>query len=115
MLGWKTGLLDQLIRERVRLVFALSFCPLSAALFFGSLIPLSVQHNSNFLMPILYGIGTGLPVIVFAFLVAMGTRFLGVTFNRLTQFEKWARRVTAVLFILVGVYYSLIYIFGIEL
>ena len=100
---WGAGLLGFL--------FALSFCPVSAALFFGSLIPLAVSHESHFMMPVLYGTGTALPVFVFAFLIASGTRMLGTVFNRLTRFELWARRVTAVIFILVGIYYSLIYIF----
>ncbi|MBN1211304.1 MAG: sulfite exporter TauE/SafE family protein, partial [candidate division Zixibacteria bacterium] len=77
---------------------------------FGSLIPLAVKHQSSVLMPVIYGIGTALPVFVFAVLIAAGTRFVGKLFNRLTQFERWARRVTAVIFILVGVYYTLIYI-----
>lgn len=96
-------------------VFALSFCPVSAALFFGSLIPLALQHGSRFLFPALYGIGTGLPVIVFGILMALGARSIGVTFNRLTQFEWWARRLTGAVFILVGIHYSLTYIFGFQL
>jgi len=104
---WGAGLLG--------IIFALSFCPVSAALFFGSLVPLSIKHGSRFLLPSLYGIGTALPVILFAFVVAMGTRYLGAIFNKLTQFEKWARRITGVIFILVGIYYTLIYVFGIPL
>jgi len=100
---WGAGLLG--------IIFALSFCPVSAALYFGSLIPLSIKHNSGFVLPSLYGIGTGLPVILFAFLVTLGTGFIGRLFNQLTLFEKWARRITGIVFILVGLYYSLIYIF----
>ena len=100
---WGAGLLG--------LIFALSFCPVSAAIFFGSLIPLAVKHQSSVFMPVIYGIGTALPVFVFAVLIAVGTRFVGNLFNRLTVFERWARRVTAVIFILVGIYYTLIYIF----
>ena len=66
-------------------------------------------------MPTLYGIGTALPVFVFATLIAVGARFVGVTFNRLATFEKWARRVTAVIFILVGVHYCLTYLFNVQL
>ena len=104
---WGAGILG--------LLFALSFCPVSAALFFGSLIPLAVEHESSVLMPTLYGIGTALPVFVFATLIAVGARFVGVTFNRLATFEKWARRVTAVIFILVGVHYCLTYLFNVQL
>lgn len=97
------------------LLFALSFCPVSAALFFGSLTPLAVKYNSRFLFPLLYGLGTGLPVILFAFVVAFSTQTVGRLFNRLTQIELWARRITGVIFILVGIYYSLIYIFDMNL
>ncbi|UCE23782.1 MAG: sulfite exporter TauE/SafE family protein [Candidatus Zixiibacteriota bacterium] len=97
------------------ILFALSFCPVSAALFFGSLIPLSVTHNSKFLFPLVYGLGTGLPVVVVAVLIAMGARYVGEFFDRLTRFELWARRITGAIFILVGVYYTLIYIAGLEI
>ncbi|MEX1223439.1 MAG: aromatic aminobenezylarsenical efflux permease ArsG family transporter, partial [Pirellulales bacterium] len=52
------------------LAFALSFCPTSAALYFGSLIPLSVQAGSSFLLPGVYGLGTAVPVLAFAFVIA---------------------------------------------
>jgi threonine/homoserine/homoserine lactone efflux protein len=97
------------------ILFALSFCPVSAALFFGSLIPLSVNYGSSVFLPGLYGIGTGLPVFVFAVFIALGAGAVGKAFDRITQFEKWARRVTGVVFILVGVYFSLIHIFGFSL
>ncbi len=97
------------------LLFALSFCPVSAALFFGSLIPLAVDHQSSVVMPTVYGIGTALPVIVFAFVIALSTRMVGVMFNKLKVIEKWARRITGAVFIAVGIYYTLIYIFGINL
>lgn len=92
-------------------LFALSFCPVSAALFFGSLTPLAVKHDSRFLFPLLYGLGTGLPVIAFAFVIAFGAQAVGAWFHRLTQIELWARRITGAVFILAGVYYCLIYIF----
>lgn len=102
---WGSGLLG--------ILFALSFCPISAALFFGSLIPLSVRYQSSFVLPSIYGIGSGLPVIVFAFLAAFGVRSVAAAFNRLTKIEWWVRRVTGIIFILTGIYYSLVYIFGI--
>jgi cytochrome c-type biogenesis protein len=89
------------------IVFALSFCPVSAALFFGSLIPLALQHQSGLFLPLLYGIGTALPVVFFAVVIALGTYSLSKVFNRITQVEWWARRVTGILFILIGMYLSL--------
>jgi len=92
-------------------LFALSFCPVSAGLFFGGLIPLSTSSESRFVLPALFGVGTALPVIVFAFLVAFGSQYVGRAFNRLTQVEKWVRSITGVLFILAGIYYCLAHIF----
>lgn len=97
------------------MVFALSFCPVSAALFFGSLIPLAVQHGSRVGLPAIYGIGTGLPVFVFAMLIALGTQWVSKAFNRVVQFEKWARRITGIIFILVGIRYCLNYIFEVQI
>jgi len=93
------------------IMFALSFCPVSAALFFGSLVPLSAKHDSFLIMPLLYGIGTGLPVMAFAIAIAVGAKSVAQAFNRLGKAELWVRRVTGVIFILVGIYYCVRFIF----
>jgi len=90
-------------------LFALSFCPLSAAIFFGSLVPLALERESPVLLPTLYGVGTALPVVGFALLVAFGARFVGRAFDRMTQVERWARRATGLVFIVVGLYMLLAY------
>jgi hypothetical protein len=74
-----------------------------------------VKYNSSFLLPSLYGIGTGLPVIIFAVLLTLGAGFVGSAFNLMSLFEKWARRITGGIFVLVGLYYVLIYLFGVPL
>jgi cytochrome c-type biogenesis protein len=94
------------------ILFALSFCPVSAALFFGSLIPLAIKYNSSTLLSCIFGIGTALPVFLFAILIALSARSLGKAFDSVTQIECWARQITGVIFIGVGVYLSLVYIFG---
>jgi cytochrome c-type biogenesis protein len=94
------------------LLFALSFCPVSAALFFGGLIPMAIEQESDIILPTVYGIGTALPVVVFALLIALGTHYVGRLFNRLTAIEKWARRITGVVFLAVGLYYTLAYLVG---
>lgn len=86
-------------------VFALAFCPVSAALFFGSLIPLALQSKFGVTLPFIYGIGTGLPVLVFAIAIAMGVSSLSRWFNKLTKLEYYMRKVTGIVFILVGLYY----------
>ncbi|MBW2653009.1 MAG: sulfite exporter TauE/SafE family protein [Deltaproteobacteria bacterium] len=93
------------------ILFALSFCPISAALFFGSLIPLALKNSSSIILPATYGIGTGLPVLVFAILIATGIKNIGNVFKKVTLFEYWSRRAIGIVFILVGTYYILAHIF----
>jgi cytochrome c-type biogenesis protein len=97
------------------ILFALSFCPISAALFFGSLIPLSVKSGSNIIFPSVYGIGTGLPVLIVAILITVGIKNIGTIFKKITLFEYWMRKTTGVIFILVGIYYVLTHIFYLTL
>lgn len=95
-------------------LFALSFCPVSAALFFGSLIPIAVENKSSVFLPLLYGIGTALPVLAFGFLITLGARQMAAAFNRITQFERWARRITGIIFMLIGIYFTLMYTIGLN-
>lgn len=106
--GW--GLTGSLL---LGVVFALSFCPVSASLFFGSLLALALKAESSVLLPSVYGVGTGLPVFAFAVVVALGVRSLAGIFDRVKAVERWARRVTGVVFIGVGIYYTLVYVFRI--
>ncbi|MFA5090585.1 MAG: aromatic aminobenezylarsenical efflux permease ArsG family transporter [Candidatus Omnitrophota bacterium] len=86
-------------------VFALAFCPVSAALFFGSLIPLALQSKFGVTLPFIYGIGTGLPVLAFAVAIAAGLTSLSYWFSKLTKIEFWMRKITGGIFVLVGIYY----------
>lgn len=92
-------------------LFALSFCPVSAALFFGSLVPLSLKHGSRVVLPVVYGLGTALPVAVLALVAASGTKALATVLRRVGTFDFWARRVTGVVFVAVGVYLSVRFVF----
>ena len=92
-------------------VFALTFCPTSAELFFGSLVPLSLKVNSSVTLPAIYGVGTALPVMVFAVLLATSAHSVGKAYNVLAKIEWWARMLTGWIFILVGMYFSLKYVF----
>lgn len=94
-------------------IFALAFCPVSAALFFGSLIPLALNSKAGTVLPFVYGVGTALPVIAFAVAIALGVTSLGHWFRRITIIELYTRRITGAIFIFVGIYYTGIYIFKI--
>lgn len=91
-------------------IFALAFCPVSAALFFGSLIPLALNSKAGTLLPFIYGIGTGLPVLGFAVAIALGVTSMSHWFHKITKLELYTRRITGVIFILVGLYYTGVYI-----
>lgn len=86
------------------IVFALSFCPVSAALFFGSLFSLAIKNQSMVVLPAVYGIGTAIPVLVFAFILAFAANTIGRVFNALAVLEKWERNATGIVFILAGLY-----------
>jgi cytochrome c biogenesis protein CcdA len=85
------------------MIFALAFCPVSAGLFFGGLIPLAIKGNAV-LLSCLYGIGTALPVIGFALLLAFAAHWVGIAFKKLTAVEIWVRRVTAIVMVIIGIY-----------
>lgn len=90
-------------------VFALAFCPYSGVLYFGMLIPMTVSSVSGLYLPFVFAIATGLPVIIVAYLLAFSISSIGGFYSKVKVFEKWFRRVVAIIFILVGFYY--IYIF----
>ena len=85
-------------------LFAWSFCPVSAANFFFVLIPLSVRTGSLVLIPCAYGIGVAAPVLVFAALAACGAGMLGGAFERVVRIERLARRAAGVILLAVGLY-----------
>jgi len=98
---WSTLLLGML--------FALAFCPYSGVLYFAMLIPITVASASGLYLPILFAIATGLPVILFAWLLAYAVGNVSKMYNSIKTFELWFRRVVAVLFIGVGLYYIILF------
>ncbi|HEX6790456.1 MAG TPA: aromatic aminobenezylarsenical efflux permease ArsG family transporter [Candidatus Krumholzibacteria bacterium] len=97
------------------IMFALSFCPVSAGLFFGGLIPLAIQTGSRIVLPSVFGIGTGLPVVFFAVLIAVGAHHVGRAFEKMAVVERAARRVTGIVFVLCGVYLVATHLLGVNL
>jgi len=86
-------------------VFALAFCPYSGVLYFAMLIPMTVASASGLYLPVIFAIATGLPVVLFAWLLAFAVGNVGKFYNSIKVFELWFRRVVSVIFILVGIYY----------
>jgi threonine/homoserine/homoserine lactone efflux protein len=69
------------------------------------LIPMTVASGSGLYLPLLFAIATGIPVMLFAWLLAYSVSGIGGVYNKIKTFEIWFRRAMAVLFIIVGIYY----------
>ncbi len=91
------------------IVFALAFCPYSGVLYFGMLIPMTITQASGLYLPIIFAVGTGLPVIIFAWLIAFAVGGIGNVYKKIKVFEIWFRRIVSIIFIIAGLYYIIIY------
>lgn len=93
----------------IGVIFALAFCPYSGALYFGMLIPMSIASADGLYLPVVFAFGTGLPVLLFTYLLAFTAGKIGVFYSRITKIEKIMRYIAGVVFILTGLYYVLIF------
>jgi len=93
----------------IGVIFALAFCPYSGALYFGMLIPMTISSVDGLYLPSVFAFGTGLPVILFTYLLAFAAGSVGVFYNKIAKIEKWMRVIAGVVFVLTGVYYVLIF------
>ena len=89
-------------------IFALAFCPFSAVLFFGMLIPLALTARDGVMIPSVFAFATGLPVIIFSFILVFSISKLSSIMNKVRAFEKWNRKIVSIIFIGIGMYYSVI-------
>ncbi len=87
-------------------LFALAFCPYSGVLFFGVLIPMVLKSTEALLLPPIFALGTGLPVIIFSFIIAFSMQKVGQAFAVVQKIEKVSRKIVAIIFLVTGVYYS---------
>jgi len=90
------------------ILFALAFCPYSGVLYFGMLIPITISSASGLYLPMVFALATGIPVIIFAWLLAFSVGSIGNFYNKMKSFELWFRRVVSVAFIGVGIYYCIL-------
>jgi sulfite exporter TauE/SafE len=91
------------------LIFALAFCPYSGVLYFGMLIPVTIANAGGLYLPLVFAVATGLPVILFAWLLAYAVGNVATLYNRIKIFEKWFRRIVSILFIAIGLYYCYVF------
>jgi cytochrome c-type biogenesis protein len=86
-------------------IFALAFCPFSAVLFFGMLIPIALRTGDAIVVPAVFALATGLPVIIISFLIVHGMKRVTGMMTAVQKMELWVKRVVAAVFIAVGLYY----------
>jgi len=89
------------------IIFALAFCPFSAVLFFGMLIPLALKVGDGIIIPSIFAFATGLPVIILSLILTYSISKLGTIMHKIQIFEKWTRKIVAIIFVIVGVYYTI--------
>jgi len=87
------------------MLFALAFCPYSGVLFFGALIPLVLKSAEGLILPPIFALGTGLPVIIFSFIIAFAVQKIGQVFQIMQKIEKIMRYCVATIFVGIGIYY----------
>jgi len=95
------------------ILFALAFCPYSGVLYFGMLIPMTISNTSGLYLPIVFAFATGIPVIIFSWLLAYSVSGISSAYKNIKVFELWFRKFIALIFIGVGIYYTLAVWFGI--
>lgn len=89
-------------------LFALAFCPSSGLFYFGLLIPMSATTSGGYLLPLAFGLATALPVIAVAWIIAYSVSGIGKFYNRMQIFQKWFNLLVAIVFIGVGIYYTIV-------
>ena len=91
-------------------VFALAFCPYSGALFFVILLPMMMSATEGLALPVVFSVGTGLPVILFSFVIAFSIEKLGKYFHAVQKIEKVMRVLAGITFLVAGLYYINIFL-----
>lgn len=92
------------------MILALAFCPVATALYFGSLIPMVLKMQGSFVLPVAFGIGTGLPVLLFSAVLAGGAQYLYRAGDRFSRMGHYIKIFTGVIIFLIGIYYVLKYL-----
>jgi cytochrome c-type biogenesis protein len=93
------------------IVFALAFCPYSGAIYFGVLVPMTLKHPSGLYLPLVFALGTGVPVLLFAYLIATSASLVGRFFNAIRKTERVMRILAAGTFLVMGTYYCLVFFY----
>lgn len=85
--------------------FAIAFCPHRLVYFFTMVdTAITLESPMNWILPVVFGLGTGLPIIIIAWLISYSAISAQALSERLGRFEKWFRYICAALFIGYGIF-----------
>lgn len=87
------------------MLFAMAFCPTSGLFYFGMLIPMSASISGGYVLPGIYALATGLPVVVVAWVIAYSMANIAGFYKKMQVCQRWLNRIVAILFIIVGGFY----------
>ena len=85
-------------------LLALSFCPESAIVYFGMLMPLSARTPSGYFLPVVISVATSIPAVCLAWAVAYGISGTEAMRKNMQLVQRWINIVVGVLFIGAGVF-----------
>ena len=88
-------------------LFAITFCPTSAALFFGSLLPLSLTAPTQLPLYVIYGLATAVPIAIVALAVLFGAQAGARVLGGVRRWQGPLQIVNAWLIVGIGVYLTL--------
>jgi cytochrome c-type biogenesis protein len=96
------GLLGALV---LGILLGLAFCPYSAALFFGMLIPLAIQVPEGYSLPLFFGLGVNVPILVYTGLLYFGATRARTALQRISHLWRGVSSILGVMLISVGMSY----------
>lgn len=85
------------------LMLAFAFCPESAILFFGMLLPLSVAHPLGWTAPVVFALSAGIPVVVMAYAMAKARERVVRLSRSFTHFQQWMNALFGTAFIVAAI------------
>lgn len=91
------------------ILFAMAFCPTTALIYFGLMIPLSAAEANGFVLPLAYSLASIVPVVLVAWVLAFSMASIGRLYNKIQVFEKWFKWIVSIIFIAIGIYFAISY------
>lgn len=86
------------------IILALSFCPESAIVYFGMLMPMSAKSPMGYLLPVVFAVATSIPAVILAWGVAYGISGTAAMKEKMHVIQKWMSTAVGIIFIAAGAF-----------